>query len=366
VRAARLRSALVLAALAALVGVGGWLIATTPATLLSEQPGRKGPTPGPEEAITVPVAEGDGAGAIGARLEQAGVLESGRLFRVLVSLMGVEGELVDGEYEFSRGEATLEVIDRMRRGQTMPLVVTIPEGLRAEEVAELLQREGVVPAGELLLALPAVNYKTGIASGLPPDSSVEGFLFPATYGFSRRETGRSTVQKMLDAFARRVLPQLPPPGAFSRPLREIVTLASIVEREAQVASERPVIASVLLNRLAFRIPLQADPTVQYAVGGDPANVARFGYWKRELSVADLQLLSPYNTYVNPGLPPGPIANPGLDAILAVVRPAQTGFLFFVARPDGSHVFAQTLEEHRRNVCQLDPTRPECAPAGAAP
>ena len=123
------------------------------------------------------------------------------------------------------------------------------------------------------------------------------------------------------------------------------------EREAQVAEERPIIADVFLKRLRRGMPLEADPTVQYALGNDPASVTRHGYWKQELTEADLEVDSPYNTYRNTGLPPGPICNPGLDSIEAVVRPAQTNYLYFVARADGSHVFAETLEEHLRNIEQ---------------
>jgi UPF0755 protein len=134
-------------------------------------------------------------------------------------------------------------------------------------------------------------------------------------------------------------------------LEEVVTLASIVQREAGTLSEMPTIASVFLNRLRLGIPLQADPTVQYAiVSGGPIS-AGDGYWKKELSLDDLKVDSPYNTYTNPGLPPGPIANPGLDAITAVIRPATTNYLFFVAKGDGTHAFAETLEEHERNIAQ---------------
>jgi len=131
----------------------------------------------------------------------------------------------------------------------------------------------------------------------------------------------------------------------------VVTLASIVEREAVEPSERPIIASVFLNRLRAGIALQADPTVQYAVGQNNPSVAKYGYWKKDLTLDDLQVDSPYNTYVHPGLPPGPIANPGLASINAVVRPASTNYLYFVAKNDGTHVFAETLEEHLRNVEQ---------------
>jgi UPF0755 protein len=130
---------------------------------------------------------------------------------------------------------------------------------------------------------------------------------------------------------------------------QALTLASIVEREAQTPSERPIIASVFLNRLKVGISLQADPTVQYAVAKNAESVSQYTYWKNDLTVDDLKIDSPYNTYVNAGLPPGPIANPGLASIQAVVRPARTNYLFFEAKGDGTHVFAETLEEHLRNV-----------------
>ena len=149
---------------------------------------------------------------------------------------------------------------------------------------------------------------------------------------------------------------MPRLAAFGRSLYDIVTLASIIEREAQVPEERALIASVFWNRIGEGLPLQADPTVQYVVGSNPANVALYGYWKAELSLADLATASPYNTYVSVGLPPGPIASPGLDSMLAALEPAETNFLFFVAGPDGSHLFAETLEEHNTNVCSVYPER----------
>jgi UPF0755 protein len=133
-------------------------------------------------------------------------------------------------------------------------------------------------------------------------------------------------------------------------MHEAITLASIVEREATLAAERPIIAGVYLNRLKVDMPLQADPTVQYAVtNADLARAPSFGFWKRDLTLDDLRIASPYNTYAQRGLPPGPICSPGLDAILAVVSPAQNDYYYFVARGDGSHVFARTEQEHRANV-----------------
>jgi UPF0755 protein len=357
--AARLVPVLVLLALAAMVGAGVWLLSETPGTLVNEDAPLLGPTREPAgEVIVVTVTEGDSAEEIGDKLEDAGVVESARLFRVLASLLGVSDDMSAGDYEFESTVTALTAVQRISQGVTASRVVTIREGLRSEEIGDLLEERGVVASADLRAALSQDYSASFLAS--EPAGGLEGFLFPATYGFSRSVTAHEAVQQMLDAFDQRyreeiraLLPQT------SLSLREAVTLASIVEREAGVPEERATIASVFLNRLALGLPLQADPTVQYAVGNDPANVAQFGYWKEELSLADLALPSPYNTYVNVGLPPGPIANPGLDSILGVLRPAETNFLFFVARPDGTHAFAETLEEHRQNVCALDPSRPEC-------
>ena len=360
-RAERAVPVLVLIGFAALLGVGIWLLSRTPGTLVNEPPPRLGPTRAPDsEIVVVRVNEGDSADEIGDKLEEAGVIQSGRLFQVLTSLMGVGDNLAPGEYEFESGETALTAVRRISQGITAALVVTIPEGLRSEEIGELLERRGIISAEDFRNALRG-QYTASFLETLQPYPGLEGFLFPATYGFSRNALPHQRVQQLVNAFDERyrehILPLLP--QAEGRSLYEIVTLASIIEREARVPEERPLIASVFVNRLELGLPLQADPTVQYALGGDPANVRQFGYWKRELSLTDLEVDSPYNTYRNPGLPPGPIANPGLDSLLAAADPADTNYLFFVARPDGSHVFAETLEEHRQNVCQIDPSRPEC-------
>ena len=339
---------------------GAWVLRGTPGTLVNEAPGRIGPTPGLDgSTILVTVEEGDSAEEIGTKLLDAGVIESAPLFRVLTSLMGEGDHLAPGVYEFTRGTTALSAVQRISQGITAANIVTFPEGLRANEFAEILEQNGVAEAGFFRLAQQE-QYQGSFLSEVPPGVGYEGFLFPATYGFRQDEPVHDVVQQMLDAFDQRyqeeILPRLPASGLS---LYEIVTLASIVEREAQVPSERPIIASVFLNRLNQDFPLQADPTVQYALGSDPASVAEFGFWKQELSAADLEIASPYNTYVFVGLPPGPIANPGLDSILAALEPARTNYLFFVAREDGSHVFAETLEEHNTNVCTIYPERSEC-------
>jgi UPF0755 protein len=344
--------AIAVAALAA-VGVAAWVVSCTPSAVLQDESSLPVlPTPSGADAVSLEVTPGESAGDISQRLEEAGVIESGRLFRILVALMGVEDEMVAGRYEFDRGMPTLQVIGRLRQGITMPLTVTVPEGLRSEEVALLMERQGIVKADDFQRALASEAYDFDFLSERPPGAGLEGYLFPATYGFSRGVTAEEVVRRMLAAFDAQVTPELRQAiQASGLTLHEAVTLASIVEREAVLPEERPIIASVFLNRLRLGMPLEADPTVQYALGNDPGSVELFGFWKQGLTTEDLQVDSAYNTYVNGGLPPGPIANPGLASLEAVAYPAQTDYLYFVARNDGSHVFAETLEEHLRNVEQ---------------
>ena len=358
--AGRAVPSLVIIGLVLLLAVGVWLLVGTPGSLVNEALPRLGTTPGaPDETVLIQVEEGENAGAIGAKLEQAEVIQSARHFRVLASLMGVSDRLEAGNYEFRLGGTALTAVRAISEGITVSLTITIPEGFRAEEFGELFESRGIVTAEEFLGAL-SDSFTASFLADLPPGRSLEGFLFPATYTLPPEVSAHDAVQRLLSAFDQRyqehILPLL---AGSARPLLEVITLASIVEREARVPEERPVIASVFANRLELGIALQADATVQYALADDPASVQQFGYWKRGLTIADLQTASPYNTYVNPGMPPGPIANPGLDSILAALTPAETEFLYFVARPDGSHVFAQTLEEHIRNVCEMNPGRPEC-------
>jgi UPF0755 protein len=344
-------AAVFLLALAA-VALVALVVVVAPGTILRDEPsGFLGPTPQTGEVALISIKQGDGAKAIAERLENAGVIQSARLFRVLVTFMDIEDELVAGDYEFDKGMTTLSVIGRIHNGITAPVMVTIPEGLRLEEIGALLEEKGVVSASDFLAATKK-DYDFPFLADLPSDVGLEGYLFPATYGFSRTVTAEEVVRQMLTAFGDKVVPEVPAPaepGGLT--LHRVVTLASIVEREAVKPEERPLIASVFLNRMKVGISLQADPTVQYALGNDKESVSRYGYWKKALSTADLAVESPYNTYQNVGLPPGPIAGPGLDSIRAVVRPARTNYLFFVAKNDGSHVFAETLEEHLRNVEQ---------------
>ncbi len=343
-----------------MLGIGVWLLSGTPGTLVDDEPERFGVTPqsdGPTVAISV--EEGDSASDIGEKLEQAGVIQSARLFTVLAALMGVGSNLEAGNYVFSLGETALIAVQRISQGRTSAFGVTIREGLRLEEIAELLETENIVPAQEFVGAL-SEPYQASFLGALPEGVTLEGFLFPATYDFPFEISAVEIVDRMLAAFDQRYQESISVPLASSGlTLLDAVTLASIVEREAVLPEERALIAAVFLNRLELGIALQADPTVQYAVANDPANVQAHGYWKVDLTEADLAIESPYNTYVLPGLPPAPIANPGLASIMAVLRPATTGYLYFVACQDGSgrQIFAETLDQHIENIARAD--RGEC-------
>lgn len=340
---------------AAVVGIGllGWFISLrAPALALrgGEVRGR-GPVPVSGERVTITVPSGADGGAIARQMQQAGVISDAGLFRTLAGLMSVQNKLAAGEYEFSRGMPASEVIQRLRVGITEPSVtITVPEGWRLEEVAALLERRGLTTAAEFMQAAAATDYPETAAQARPPGATLEGYLFPDTYFFSTKAGARGIVERMLKTFDQRFTADLRAAAqAHNLTVHQAVTLASIVEREAQVAAERPLIAAVFLNRIKAGMPLQADPTVQYAVAADPASVGRYGWWKRDLTVDDLKIASPYSTYVNRGLPPGPIASPGLGALRAVAYPAAVKYLYFVAKGDGSHAFAETLDEHNRNV-----------------
>ncbi|MEX2247034.1 MAG: endolytic transglycosylase MltG [Dehalococcoidia bacterium] len=325
-----------------------WFVRATPGSVIDGAEGRPyGDSSGDGASVLVEVESGQSAKEIGDTLEDAGVIESAQLFELLVGIRGVADSLEAGEYEFDRGMPAIAAVDRIAEGQTASRDVTIPEGLRAEEIGELLERRGVVSKDAFLAALVKAGYAEPFLQETASDS-LEGYLFPARYSFFRSTTADQVVATLLRGFQDNVADRVQFEGQELR-LDQVVTLASIVEREAVVAEERPIIAGVFINRLRVGLPLQADPTVQFAAAADPASVSQYGWWKRELTLDDLKIDSPYNTYVYDGLPPGPIANPGVDAIQAVVRPADTDFLFFVSRNDGTHVFAETLEEHLQNV-----------------
>jgi UPF0755 protein len=320
-------------------------------TPLADPTGAMDPDDSSKQVVTVP--PGATAADIGTDLQQRGLVRSALVFRMAVEQAGVGSKLAAGDYELSRSMTTPEIVQVLARGQVKRgLVATIPEGWRSEQIADRLQATGVSSREDFLRAVAAPETVPGVnLLPEPTPRGLEGYLFPETYEVAQAVPGSRAAELMVRMFQQRLGSALRTNGTSLTPY-QVLTLASIVEREAKQSSERATIASVYLNRLAARLPLQADPTVQYAVASrDGARAAAYNYWKSDLTEADLRLDSPFNTYMYDGLPPGPICNPGEASIRAVLQPAHTDYLYFVATSDGSgqHLFARTLDEHNDNV-----------------
>jgi UPF0755 protein len=305
-------------------------------------------TPGAGKPVTFVVDQGAAAEEIADKLVEDGVLSDKTRFEVLLNLTGGSADLDAGCYVFAEDTPAAEVVLRLRSGLTSLRSVPIPEGRRAEEIGAAFAKAGITTTDAWRDAL--ANADRSVLPEQPPDDSLNGYLFPATYPIECQADAPRMVQAMLQAFSDQVTPEMVQEAHDEgMTLNEVVTLASIVEREAAERDEQPVIASVFLNRLKEDMPLQADPTVQYALASADPPTGDASWWKSGLTEDDLGVESPYNTYLHRGLPPGPIANPGIDAIEAVLHPAATDYLYFVAKGDGSHAFAATLAEHNANV-----------------
>jgi len=321
----------VLFALAA--GAGAWVVYQR-----VQQPFRG--FDGPEQFVEI--APGTGASTIGARLAEAGVVRDARTFRVALWMSGRGRELKAGEYRFDREATPFEVIDRIARGDVYKRLITFREGLTIPEMAQVFEERGFGAAAEFERAAKNASLIADLDSEA---TDLEGYLFPETYALPRGTSATELVTQMVGLFKRLYAEPLRAEAAaagFST--RQIVTLASLVEKETARGEERPLVAAVYRNRLKVGMGMQADPTVIFAL-------QRAGRYDGNLSREDLQFDSHYNTYRYPGLPPGPIASPGLASLEAAIRPAAVSHLYFVSRNDGSHVFADTLAEHNRNVQQ---------------
>ena len=291
-----------------------------------------------EQFVDIP--QGAGTYTIGRHLVDGGVVRDMATFRTAVTLSGQGRHLQAGEYRFDRPMTAREVVDKIARGEVYLRPITFPEGLTIRQAAELYSSKGFGDASEFRKA--AGN--AGLISEIDPRAhDLEGYLFPDTYNLTRRMTADQLVERMVGVFDKALTPELrQQAGARGLSVRQLVTLASIVEKETGRPEERPLIAGVYTNRLKIGMGLQCDPTVIYAL-------ERAGRYNGNLTRADLQFDSPYNTYRYAGLPPGPIASPGRASLEAAAHPADVPYLYFVSRNDGSHVFAATLEEHNRNV-----------------
>jgi UPF0755 protein len=297
--------------------------------------------------VTFTVRPGDTTTIIGQRLQAAGLIRDAELFRLYVRWLGADGRLEAGDHSLRANMTLPQIALALQHAKAAATTVTLREGLRAEEVAEVIGANTSISASAFLAALKTGSYEYAVLRDRPANASLEGYLFPDTYEIAASATPTEVVDLLLKTFDQRFTPAMRQQAAArQQTVFQVVTLASLVEREAQVASERPLVASVYLNRLAKNMALEADSTVQYALGYDAATKT----WWRTLALDDLRKpLGPYSTYLNRGLPPGPICNPGLASIQAVLEPANADYLYYYAKGDGSHAFARTFEEHQENM-----------------
>jgi len=298
-----------------------------------------------EQFVEIP--QGAGLASIGKRLVDAGVIRDTLGFRFEIARARTGRRLQAGEYRFDRPMTVQEVVAKIARGDVYLVPITFREGLTIQEMAGLFEARGLGPAADFSTA---ASDEQLIGDIDPAARDLEGYLFPDTYATMRHTTAAELVSRMVAGFEKALTPEIRA-AANTRGLsvRALVTLASIVEKETGKSEERPLVAAVYSNRLRIGMALQCDPTVIYAL--QLAN-----RYHGNLTHENMQIDSPYNTYRYPGLPPGPIANPGRASLEAAARPADVPYLYFVARGDGSHVFAASLEEHNRNVYEYQVRR----------
>ena len=295
--------------------------------------------PGPPllHPVRIFVPQGSALQTVAHNLHTEGLVTNARLFMLWARFRGEDRRIKSGEYLFSRPVSPLDLLQTLTTGDVVRRVVTIPEGLTVAQIAALLENKGLGTKDSFLCLNtdPLFLAQWGL-----PSNSLEGYLYPATYQFSLQDSAQDIFGRMIARFYAGIdLSMHHRAAEIGMSLNEVVTLASLIEKETGSAPERPLIASVFHNRLRKGFRLQCDPTVIYGLKNFDGNLTR----------QHLQTRTPYNTYVIRGLPPGPIANPGLDSIQAALHPAKSNHLYFVARGDGTHQFSATLAEHNRAV-----------------
>jgi UPF0755 protein len=294
----------------------------------------------PAQEVFVEVPAGEGPRGIAQRLIAAGVVRDELTFRVALWRSGQARRLQAGEYRFDRPMTAREVVDKLARGDVVLLPLTFREGLTIDEMSRVFATSGFGAAAAFVAAAKDASLVQAID---PQASDLEGYLFPDTYALPRGSDAPRVVRAMVDRLHQVLTPELRQRAAArGLTVRQLVTLASLVEKETARPEERPLVAAVYSNRLKIGMGLQCDPTVIYAL-------QLAGRYTGNLRRVDLMFDSPYNTYRYAGLPPGPIAAPGQGSLEAAAQPADVDYLYFVSRNDGSHEFARTLAEHNRNV-----------------
>jgi len=291
-----------------------------------------------KEDVVVAIPAGSGLSGISIKLMESGVIVNDKLFILFVIKEGWQDDLKAGEYKFEKGATMSDVANKIVQGDVQLDKVTIPEGLTVKEIARLLGEKGVVSESDFI---QETQNKELIEDLLGPGvNSLEGYLFPETYSYSRSLASKELITLMVQRFKAVYEPLSSLRNKINLTDTEILTLASIVEKETGAGFERPIISAVFQNRLRIGMKLDSDPTVIYGMGNN---------YNGNLRKRDLRQYTEYNTYVIKGLPPSPIANPGEDSIMAVLNPADVKYLYFVSKGDGTHHFSNSLREHQNAV-----------------
>lgn len=315
---------------------------------------RLGPVdPASAEMVEVPIPPGASTLEVANLLFQRGLIKDPTVFRLYVRYRQLDAQILSGDYQFARAMSAPQILQILIEGQVRVGKITIPEGLTVAMMADLMAEKQVMTREQFLAAVKAdVGRNEHLPAGVDLPEPMEGYLFPATYEYRIGAVPDEIVGMLFQRYEDVWTDELKQRAAgMQLSIHQVTTLAAIVEAEAVVPAERPTIAGVYLNRLAIGMPLQADPTVYYALGLPRGE---------RLLYKHLEVDSPFNTYMYPGLPPGPIAAPGEDSIRAVLYPEAHDYLYFVAKEDGTgeHFFGRTLDEHNENVAKRDANRGE--------
>ncbi len=293
--------------------------------------------------VSIKIVRGESLSSVAKKMEQSGVVYSKFFFSAAGRLFGYQDEIIPGEYKFGNGLSNLDVLNIITDASlTRSLTITIPEGLNIRQVGRLISRLYGLDSAKFVEQASGDSLITDL--DITADN-LEGFLFPDTYNINydvHGNTERQLVQTMVNQFKKKIIPDvLEEMNKKKLSLKDVIIMASIIEGETRHEPEKKIISAVYYNRLKKRMRLEADPTVQYILPE----------WKKRLTYSDLKYVSPYNTYLNRGLPPGPINNPGLSSIMAAIFPDNNKYLYFVAKGDGSHRFAATYDEHKKNIIE---------------
>jgi UPF0755 protein len=273
-------------------------------------------------------------------LEQEGIIKNRHFFVFLTTILGKKARIKAGEYEFHTQMLPLEVLSALAKGKVKRHLVTIPEGFTLSQIAQLLENLNLVEKKGFLQKASSPAFINALGLSQLAGATLEGYLFPDTYHLVGQTDPEEVIQMMVHRFRKVFGPDFAR-GASELGIseRDVVILASIIEKETSLSEEKPLISAVFHNRLKKKIPLQSDPTVIYGIK----------HFNGNLTKEDLTRPTPYNTYLLAGLPPTPICNPGRDSLLAAVRPAPVSYLYFVSKNDGSHYFSSDIEDHNRAV-----------------